>query len=375
MTDPPARTAGSEGLAGVQAGRSEIASVRQDRLLYRGYEIADLIEHATYSEVAHLLLVGHKPSRDELNDFRQELASLRPIPDGLKALLRDIAAVGEPIDVLRTAVSYLGLSDPDVGSRDGDAELRIAKRLLARVPTIIGYTRMLRDGIDPVEPDPALDHPANLLWCMTGQQPSDLFARVIDISLILFAEHGYDASSFASRVIAATLSDSYSAVCGAIGALKGSLDGGATAATMDMLREIGSPDNVQPFVDQCFQTKRKVMGFGHRVYEHDHRVPLLLGWGKRIAEQVGPDAMKWFEIGEHVGRIMLEEKGLHPNAEFAFGLTYFVMGIPASQYTTILASAHVAGWCAHIMEQHAHNRLIRPLGDYVGPPRRSWATD
>jgi 2-methylcitrate synthase/citrate synthase II len=370
----------TRGLAGQTVGDTEICSVNQTSLIYRGYEIADLAEHATFEEVAHLLLVGHKPSAAELTAFRRELASLRPIPDGLKDLLREIAPASvraHPMAILRTGVSYLAHFDPDVEDSSPAAELRKAKRLLAQIPTIIGYGQMVRDGKTPVEPDPALGHAANLLHLMSGKRPPELHAKVMDVSLILYAEHDFNASTFACRVIASTMSDMHSAVCGGIGALKGELHGGANEMAMEMLKEIDAfvrgGGTVDAFMERAFAEKRKLMGFGHRVYKQgDHRAGILRGWGLKVAKEKGKDATRWFDLGDAVQRIMLERKKIHPNVDFPCGMTYFVMGIPVPQYTPIFVASRVSGWCAHVMEQHRDNRIIRPLANYIGLELRPW---
>jgi 2-methylcitrate synthase/citrate synthase II len=370
----------TRGLAGQTIGDTEVCAVNQTSLIYRGFEIADLAEHATFEEVAHLLLVGHKASPRELDAFAAEVAAERAIPDGLKRLLREIAVKelhANPMAILRTGVSYLSDFDPDVDENDPEAGLRKAKRLLAKIPTVIGYGQMVRDGLDPVEPDPELDHASNLLWCLTGKRPSDLFSRVMDVSLVLYAEHDFNASTFAARVIASTETDMHSAVCGAIGALKGPLHGGANEMAMEMLKEIDAfvsgGGTVDEFMERAFEDKRKLMGFGHRVYKQgDHRAGILRSWGLKIAEEQGPDSKRWFDLGDAVQRIMLERKNIHPNVDFPCGMTYFVMGIPVPQYTPIFVASRVTGWCAHIMEQHRHNRIIRPLANYTGPALKRW---
>ena len=373
----------TRGLAGQTVGDTDICKVSQTQLIYRGYEIADLAAHATFEEVAHVLLVGHKPSASELRAFKDELVSMRPIPAGLKTLLRDIAGDppgAHPMSILRTGVSYLSHFDPDSEDMSPEAELRKSKRLLAQIPTIIGYGQTVRDapGREPVDPDPSLDHAANLLWCLTGRTPSELDARVMDVSLILYAEHDFNASTFTCRVIASTESDLHGAVCGGIAALKGPLHGGANEAAMEMLKDVDAfiaagKGDVRAFMDRAFAEKRKLMGFGHRVYKHgDHRAGILRGWGLKIAERQGPDAKKWFDIGDEVQRIMLQDKSIHPNVDFPCGMTYFVMGIPVPQYTPIFVASRITGWCAHIMEQHANNRIIRPLANYTGPELRKW---
>ena len=368
------------GLAGVTVGDTQICRVSQTQLIYRGFEIADLAQNATFEEVAYLLLDGKKPTTGELKSFKDELASLRRIPDGLKAVLRDIAAdppAAHPMAILRTGVSYLSHFDPDAEENSPPAGLRKAKRLLAQIPTIIGYGQMVRDGKDPVEPDPTLDHAANLLWCMTGQMAPELYARVIDVSLILYAEHDFNASTFAGRVIASTEADMHSSVCGAIGALKGPLHGGANEMAMEMLKEIDAfvqtGGTIDQWMDRAFAEKRKLMGFGHRVYKQgDHRAGILRTLGLRVAEQRGAEFKKWFDIGDRVQQIMLEKKNILPNVDYPCGQTYYVMGIPVDQYTPIFVASRITGWCAHIMEQHASNRIIRPLASYTGPALRKW---
>jgi citrate synthase len=391
----PDAAAFARGLEGVVAGESAICSVEQGKLIYRGYEIHDLAEHATFEEVAFVLLEGHKPSGDELTRFKRELTLERALPGpvldyirGSKTMLSRGTAV--PMDVLRTCVSILGNLDPDAQSNEPAANLRKAKRLLAKTPSIIGHMQSVIDGRPLVDPDtggdPKLSHSANLLYLMTGQRPGREFERVIDVSLILYAEHDFNASTFTCRVIAGTLSDMHGAVTGGIAALKGSLHGGANEMAMEMLKEImkdvGEKGIGTPAVDQwmqrAFDTKRKLMGFGHRVYKTgDHRAPILHRLGRAIAEKDranpgGHGAVKWFELGEQVQRIMLEKKNIHPNVDFPCGLTYFTMGIPVPQYTPIFVASRMSGWCAHVAEQHANNRLIRPLSVYTGRAETKW---
>ena len=345
----------SSGLEGMIAGKTAICAVNQTSLIYRGYEIADLAENATFEEVAHLLLVGHKPSESELKAFSTELASQRQIPGAVIDYLRTAgpwlkSGSAVPMDVLRTAVSMLGNMDPNSQEVSPEADLEKAKTLTAQIPTIIGHMQNVIDDREIVEPDESLSHAANLLYMITGNKPSDEHARVIDVSLILYAEHDYNASTFASRVISATLSDIHGAVTGAIAALKGPLHGGANEAAMEML-----------------------MGFGHRVYKNgDHRAGILHKLGRQLAEKATDDSLAWFELGEEVQKIMEEEKNIYPNVDFPCGLTYFTMGIPVPQYTPIFVAARITGWAAHIIEQHANNRLIRPIAEYVGPELKKW---
>ncbi|MEM1330209.1 MAG: citrate/2-methylcitrate synthase [Planctomycetota bacterium] len=381
--------AGKGGLEGISAGATAICSVAQGSLIYRGYEIHDLAEHASFEQVAFLLLEGHRPDDAELKRFREELIAERSLPGpvfdyvrGTEAPLR--AGITVPMDVVRTAVSLLGNHDKESQDLSHEAELRKAKRVLAKIPSIIGVMQRALEGKDQVAPDtggdPSLSHAANLLYLMSGEKPTDEAARVMDVSLILYAEHDYNASTFTSRVIAATLSDMHGAVTGAIAALKGPLHGGANEAAMEMLQEIRDsvgPENdegkINDWMQTAFAEKRKLMGFGHRVYKNgDHRAPILHALGRKLAEAKGGDAPGWFDLGEKVQKVMLEQKQIHPNVDFPCGLTYFTMGIPVPQYTPIFVASRVSGWAAHVMEQHANNRLIRPVADYTGPETQSW---
>ncbi len=370
----------TRGLAGQVIGETSVCAVNQTQLMYRGYEIADLAANATFEEVAYLLLVGRKPTVAEVEAFAADVAGDRSVPSFIRDTIVGIARntpEAHPMSVLTTAVSMLSHCDPDCEDNSEDAELRKAKRLLAKIPTCIGIHQMALDGKDPVDPDPSLNHAANLLWCVTGKKPSEIAAKVMDVSLILYAEHDFNASTFTCRVIASTNSDTHSAVCGGIGALKGNLHGGANEAAMDMLREIMEAieqgGNAEDWMQHAFATKKKLMGFGHRVYKNgDHRAGILREWGLQLCEQDNPEAKKWFDLGDEVQAIMLRDKTIHPNVDFPCGMTYFAMGIPVPQYTPIFVASRITGWCAHTMEQHANNRIIRPLAQYVGAPPRNW---
>ncbi|MCC6676789.1 MAG: citrate synthase [Phycisphaerales bacterium] len=385
----------ARGLEGVIAGETNICSVEQGKLIYRGFEIHDLAEHATFEEVAFLLLEGHKPSADELRRFKIEVIAERALPAEVIAFLKSCgpmikSGAAVPMDIVRTAVSILGNLDKDAQDNSPAANLRKAKRLLAKIPTIIGHMQNVIDGRAIIAPDTGgdatLSHAANLLYLMSGEKPSKEFEHVIDVSLILYAEHDYNASTFTSRVIAGTLSDMHGAVTGGIAALKGPLHGGANEMAMEMLKEImrdvgekgiGTPA-VDSWMQNAFDTKRKLMGFGHRVYKNgDHRAPILHKLGRSLASKDtrnpgGHAAAKWFDLGEQVQKIMLDKKKIHPNVDFPCGLTYFTLGIPVPQYTPIFVASRVSGWCAHIMEQHANNRIIRPLSLYRGPAETKW---
>ena len=382
MTTAPTH---AKGLEGVIAGETEICNVEQAALIYRGYEIADLAENASFEEVAYLLLVGLKPTEPELVDFKAELINERGLPDQVVSFLKTSGDLvnnqyAVPMDILRTAVSILAHLDADCQENSPTANLAKSKRLLAKIPTIIGHMQNSIEGKEFVAPNPALSHAANLLYMMTGQEPSEEAEKVMDVSLVLYAEHDYNASTFTSRVIAGTLSDMHGAVTGAIAALKGKLHGGANEAAMDMLsdirNDIGNENDHEKITDwmhNAFAQKRKLMGFGHRVYKNgDHRAPILHALGKKAAGARGEEYTKLFELGEIVQKIMEDEKKIYPNVDFPCGMTYFTMGIPVPQYTPIFVASRITGWCAHIMEQHAHNRLIRPRVAYTGPAPRKW---
>ncbi len=386
----------SKGLDGVVGGQTSVCSIEQDKLIYRGYEIHDLAEHATFEEVAFVLLEGHKPSAAELVRFKGEIIAERALHPTVVSFLESAGgwlASGRavPMDVLRTAISILGHTDAECQDNSAGANLRKAKRLLAKIPTIIGHMQNVIDGRGIIGRelggDPTLGHAANMLYMMTGHKPNAQEARVMDVSLILYAEHEFNASTFTSRVIAGTLSDMHGAVVGGISALKGPLHGGANEAAMEMLKEIvaavgekgiGTPA-VDDWMEKAFTSKRKLMGFGHRVYKNgDHRAGILMALGKKNAASKGGNlyggipAARWFDLGEQVQKIMLTKKNIHPNVDFPCGMTYFTMSIPVPQYTPIFVAARITGWAAHIMEQHADNRLIRPLSIYTGPAEKKW---
>lgn len=382
MTTAPTQ---AKGLEGVIAGETEICNVEQTSLIYRGYEIADLAKNASFEEVAHLLIVGHKPSASELKAFQAEIVAERTLPAPVLEFLKTSGNLvnkqyAVPMDILRTAVSILAHVDKESQDNEADANLRKSKRLLAKIPTIIGHMQNSIDGKDFIAPNASLSHSANLLYMMTGEKPTPEAEKVMDVSLVLYAEHDYNASTFTSRVIASTLGDMHGAVTGAIAALKGKLHGGANEAAMDMLSDIRKdigPDNdtkkITDWMHKAFEEKRKLMGFGHRVYKNgDHRAPILHALGRKAAQARGPEFVKLFELGEAVQKIMADEKTIYPNVDFPCGMTYFTMGIPVPQYTPIFVASRITGWCAHIMEQHANNRLIRPRVAYVGPALKNW---
>ena len=378
---PASKPVDTRGLAGQTIGETSVCAVTQTELIYRGYEIADLAANATFEEVAHLLLIGHKPSASELAAFTAEVASMRAIPTSVRDAIVRISKESpnaHPMSILRTGVSLLSHLDPDCEDCSPAAEMRKSKRLLAQIPSLIGACQMTLEGKSPVEPDATLGHSANLMWMMSGKKPDALAAKIMDVSLVLYAEHDFNASTFAARVISSTESDMHSAVCGGIGALKGPLHGGANEMAMEMLKQIdhdcaGGTMTVEAWMQRAYVEKRKLMGFGHRVYKNgDHRAGILRKWGLKLAAEHGANSQKWFDLGDEVQAIMLREKNIHPNVDFPCGMTYFIMGIAVPQYTPIFVASRITGWCAHIMEQHQSNRIIRPLAEYTGPLTLTW---
>ena len=305
---------------------------------------------------------------------------MRAIPESVKEAIIHIAnnsPEAHPMAVLRTAVSLLSHLCPVCEDNGAEADMQKSMHLLAKIPTCIGVHQMALDGKDPVDPDPNLGHAANLLWCMSGEKPHESAAKVMDVSLILYAEHDFNASTFTSRVIASTNGDLHSCVCGGIGALKGNLHGGANEAAMEMLQEIMTEveggSTAEAFMKHAFETKKKLMGFGHRVYKNgDHRAGILRKWGLEYCALANQDAKKWFDLGDEVQAIMLRDKNIFPNVDFPCGMTYYALGIPVPQYTPIFVVARITGWCAHVMEQHQNNRIIRPLAQYTGEELRTW---
>ena len=353
------------GLEGVLAGESAVCDVDHDTggLLYRGYRIGDLAEHASFEEVAYLLLVGTLPNQKALSAFREELVRARSIPEGVVRFLQSLPPLSNPMDVLRTGVSLLGVDDPDRDSNDHQSNFRKAVRLTAQMPTLLAAFG--RKGEMPrFVPDHS--HAENLLDLLAGSRPDPFATKVMNVSLILYAEHEFNASTFAARVTASSLSDIHSAVTSAIGSLKGPLHGGANEAVMKMLLEIGSVENAERYVRERLSRKERIMGFGHRVLKGgDVRSDII----KRYAEELGnrKKEKKWFELSSRIETIMREEKNLYPNLDFYSASAYYLLGLPISFDTPLFVCSRISGWAAHVIEQHDHNRLIRPRCKYTGP--------
>ncbi|HET9333906.1 MAG TPA: citrate/2-methylcitrate synthase [Gemmatimonadota bacterium] len=369
MNEPTVTTQPSAGgLEGVVVAESEISYVdgQEGRLVYRGFSIEDLAERSTFEETTKLLLDGELPSAAELATFRTALAAERSLDERTLETIRGFPADAEPMAALRTAVSALGLVDPDRGDDGPDATRRKAIRLIARLPGIVAACDRARRGEDPVPPREDLGHAASFLHQLRGQAPDPEDARILDICLILHAEHGMNASTFSARVTAATLSDIHSAVTSAIGTLKGPLHGGANQEVMKMLLEIDAR-GIEPaaHVRELLAAGRKVMGFGHRVYRTmDPRAPILRRFSKSLGERTGD--LRWYRMSEEIVDAMRAEKGIDPNVDFFSASTYHALGIPADLFTPLFAIARVSGWAAHVEAQYARNRLIRPRAKYVG---------
>jgi 2-methylcitrate synthase len=356
------------GLQGVVIATSEICSIdgQIGRLAYRGYDIHDLAEHATFEEVVFLLWNGRLPNRTEMEDLKERFSKHRPIPTEVFSLLKHLPPSQYPMGTLRTMVSALSLYDPEAEEMSPDANRRKALRLTAQMGTLVAAYARVRQGKEPVAPDPKLGHAANFLYMLNGQPPHQDDARWFDVALILHADHSFNASTFAARVTASTLSDMHSAVTSAIGALKGPLHGGANEQVMKMLLEIGTIDRAEAYVRNLLQQHAKVMGFGHRVYRtEDPRATVL----RRMSEDLGRRAgqSKWFEISRKIEDLMVREKKINANVDFYSASAYYVLGIPVDLYPLIFAVSRISGWTAHVLEQYASNKLIRPLAEYVGP--------
>jgi citrate synthase len=352
------------GLEGVVATTTAISKVEDGNLVYRGYAIEELANQAEYEEVAYLLLNGDLPAAGQLAEFESELTGNRELSPFLEGIVREMAAGGTAMDVLRTVVSATAFEDPAEGDNSPDAEYAKSIRLTAKLPTILAAYIRLRGGDEPVPPDASLGHAANFAQ-MAGLEGRA--AEILNTCFILQAEHGLNASTFAARIVAATLADMHAAVTAGLGALKGPLHGGATDGTMRMLDEIGSVERVDEFVEAGFASKFKFPGFGHRVYVNvDPRAKFLRQFALELsaAADGGPP---YFEIQEQLVEEVNKRRHLPVNVDYYAATTYTYLGIPADLGTSIFALGRIAGWCAHIMEQHGDNRLIRPESEYTGP--------
>ncbi len=368
------------GLEDVVATSSAICYLDGDRgvLAYCGYDIHDLAKGATFEETCYLLWHRRLPTRAELGDLQSQLAAARPLPESILRLMRQLPA-GDAMDTLRTLTSALGQYDAEADDRAPQANYRKAVRLTAQISTIVATWGRMAAGGGPIPPDPVLGHAANFLYMLTGTRPSAQATRAFDVALTLHADHELNASTFAGRVAAATLTDIYSAVVAAIGTLKGPLHGGANAEVMKMLLDIGPDaggDRAEQWVRAKLARKEKISGFGHRVYHtEDPRATHLRQLSREIGQKAGMP--HWFEMSQRIEALVRSEKKLYANVDFYSASMYYALGIPVDLYTPIFAVSRVSGWTAHILEQYANNRLIRPRADYVGPeyPQRFVAVE
>jgi len=358
------------GLEDVVAATSAICYLDGDRgvLAYYGHDIHDLARGASFEEVCYLLWHGRMPNRAELGDLQSQLAAERPLSEAILRLMKQLPA-NDGMDVLRTLVSALGQYDPQSNDGSPAANYRKAVRLTAQIASIVATYGRMKAGGGPIQPDPALGHAANFLYMLTGERPNALATRAFDIALVLHADHELNASTFAARVAAATLTDLYSATVGAIGALKGPLHGGANADVMRLLIEIGQ-DAPAEKIDETIRArlgrKVKIPGFGHRVYRtEDPRATHLRRMSKELSDKAGDT--RWFEMSRRIEALVTGEKKLYPNVDFYSASTYYTLGIDIDLFTPIFAVSRVSGWTAHCLEQYANNRLIRPRTDYIGP--------
>jgi len=361
----------SAGLRGMKAGRTAICTVGTsgNDLKYRGYSIKDLAEQAEFEEVAHLLLYGELPTRGELEDYKARLLGNRSLPQALKDVLERIPRDAHPMDVMRTGVSFLGNLETEESFEE---QHKVADRLLGVLPSIICYWYSYTHDGERIDPDTGAETiGAHFLHMLHGEAPPDLHQRVMNVSLILYAEHEFNASTFTARVCASTLSDMHSCVTGAIGSLRGPLHGGANEKAMELIEQFKSPEEAVAVVKGMLERKEKIMGFGHAVYrEKDPRNAIIKGFSKQLAEEGGDSTL--YDISEAIEQLMWDEKNLFANADFFHASAYHQMGIPTKLFTPIFVMSRTSGWCAHVMEQRADNRIIRPGAEYTGPEHRDF---
>jgi citrate synthase len=357
------------GLEGVIAGETAISTIAGG-LQYRGYSIEDLAAHATFEEVAYLILRGELPNSQELSDMRQRLGKASAVPKQIIELLRKLPSGASLMDVMRSGASLLAHWDAQAQDNSTEAELLKAENLLAQLPVILAAAHRLRQGKEPISPDPKRSLAENILHMLFRREHvSEQRVRAMDVSLILYAEHEYNASTFTARVVASTMSDLHSSITAAIGALKGPLHGGANERVMAVLEEVGSVDHAEAWVRSALERKQRIMGFGHRVYKDgDPRATYLKSLCQELAQESGREDFE--QMAEVIESIVWAEKKLPPNLDWPSARLYHYLDLPVELYTPLFVISRVAGWCAHVIEQHANNRLIRPRAKYIGPEPR-----
>jgi 2-methylcitrate synthase/citrate synthase II len=360
-----------KGLVGVYADDSAVSKVMPETnsLTYRGHAVQDLCEEASFDEVAYLLWNGELPTQAQLAAFQSAEKSERGLSPALLRVLREFPKDAHPMDAIRTAVSFMGMEDPEAADISDAAQRRKAMRLLARIPCAVAATNRLSKGLEPIAPDPALPFCENVFHMVFGRVPQPEVIKAFDVSMILYAEHTFNASTFTARTVASTGADIHGAITAAIAALKGPLHGGANEAVMHMLKEIGGPNRAVEWLEGKFDHRALVMGFGHRVYKTgDSRVPTMTKYAERMAEVVGD--RRWMETSRVLAAEMLRRKNIHPNLDFPAGPSYYLMGFDIPMFTPIFVCSRITGWAAHVFEQMEDNRLIRPLSLYTGVAQR-----
>ena len=362
-----------KGLEGVVADTTKISKVMPDinALVYKGYPVQDLAENCEFEEVAYLLWNGELPTATQLADFKKAERGYRNLSPELLSVIGKFPKTAHPMDTIRTAVSFLGLEDPRPFDNTEAVNRDKSLRLFAAIPTMIAADYRARNGKEMIAPRTDLGFSENFFHMCFGEVPAAEVIKAFDVSLILYAEHGFNASTFTARVISSTTSDMYSAITGAIGALKGPLHGGANEQVMHMLQEVGEPEKAKEWMLDALANKKKVMGFGHRVYRNgDSRVPTMKKYAAGLGKWKGEE--KWQQISDILEQTMIEQKNIYPNLDFPAGPAYYLMGFEIDMFTPIFVMARITGWSAHVMEQLAANRIIRPLAQYEGPGERKW---
>ncbi len=360
-----------KGLVGVIADETKVSEVMPEinSLTYRGYAVQDLCKNCKFEEVAYLILNGELPDPNELKEFEKSERANRKISDQLKTIIKNYPKKAHPMDTTRTSVSHMGLEDPDTADNSNESNMRKAIRLLSKIPTAVAANFRSRKGQEIIDPDVNLGFCENFFHMCFGKVPSSEVIKAFDVSMTLYAEHSFNASTFTSRVITSSLSDMHGAVVGAIASLKGPLHGGANEAVAHMIKEVGSPKNAESFILDKIKNKETIMGFGHRVYKNgDSRVPTMTEYYYKTAEYYKNKDLP--EISKILEATMLREKNIKPNLDFPAGPAYYLMGFDIDFFTPIFIVSRITGWCAHIMEQYDGNKLIRPLSKYTGTSHR-----